>query len=97
MKHPRLSPAELAAERRLRLRAWVLLSLPAEEIGAILQSSMPPTIAGLIAHVRKRVEETAARCAHCGGVLPVDLAAVPKTPRIPNVLTAPRARAKEFT
>lgn len=68
----RLTQAELAAERRLTLKCWVMLTLPPDEVGAILLSSSPPTVAELIARARQYAAQFAGRCAHCGEPLPVD-------------------------
>jgi hypothetical protein len=81
-----LSPADLAAqaivrERQLRLRVWVLLVLPADEIGAILQSSTPPTITQLVALARKRAEVYAGKCSNCGVALPTERGTRPKKRR----------------
>jgi hypothetical protein len=70
MKH--LSPAEIAAQRRLMLKCWAMLTLPSDELGAILLSASPPTVAELIARARKRAAEHAAAgtCPSCGEALP---------------------------
>ncbi len=75
MKLPRrLTTTELGAERRLTLRAWVMLTLPQAEIVEILQSAMPPTVGELVALARKRAAEHAGSCALCGQSLPIEAA-----------------------
>jgi hypothetical protein len=59
-----LTPAEIAAQRRLTLRCWVISVLEPAEIGAILSSPRPPTITQLIALARQRATEHP--CPHCG-------------------------------
>jgi hypothetical protein len=61
----RLTP-ELAADRRLTLKCWVMLTLPSAEVVEILRSATPPTIGELVARARKRATEYAGRCQHCG-------------------------------
>jgi hypothetical protein len=72
MNLPQLSQArrkatrtEVAAQRRLMLRCWVMSILPPAEIAAILSSPMPPTITELIAVARQRAAETPWTCPHC--------------------------------
>lgn len=67
----RLSPAEIAQERRWRIKAWVLTTLAPDTIAAVLARSMPPTISELHTLARKRAEECAGKCPSCGEPLPV--------------------------
>jgi hypothetical protein len=72
MSHMHLSRAEILANRRLTLKCWLLLVLPASEIAAVLESASPPTVGELIARCRKRAAKIAAAgtCSHCGEALP---------------------------
>ena len=72
MKHLSAAEIEIAANRKIMLKCWLLLVLPAAEIEAALLSPMPPTVTELIARARKRAAELAAAgtCSHCGGALP---------------------------
>jgi hypothetical protein len=99
MKLPRrLTPTELGAERRLTLRAWVMLVLPQAEIVEILQSAMPPTIGELVARARKRAAEHVGSCALCGQSLLIE---PPRSGEKAGILPAetkpftPNARARE--
>jgi len=51
MKRP--SPAEIAEDRRWRIKAWVLTTLAPDTIAAILARSMPPTISELLTLARR--------------------------------------------
>jgi len=69
MKRP--SPAEIAEDRRWRLKAWVLTSLPTATIEAVFARPMPPTIGELLTLARERALEHAGKCPSCGETLPV--------------------------
>jgi hypothetical protein len=63
----RLTRAEIAANRRVMIKAWVLSTLPPAEIAAALESPMPPTITELIARARLWAAEHP--CPNCGHVI----------------------------
>lgn len=84
MTHSHLTAAEIARERQWRLRAWVMLVLRRDEMAAILQSPMPPTIAELVALARKRAAEQADRCTICGHPVPIDPVRRLKKPQKPG-------------
>jgi hypothetical protein len=67
LSHPRrkATRTEIAADRRLMLRCWVMSVLPPAEIAAIMLSATPPTITELIAHARQRAAEIPWTCPHC--------------------------------
>jgi hypothetical protein len=69
---PEQAAAEFAFDRKWRLKAWVISSLPPEEIVAIMESPMPPTVAGLIELARRYAEQHADKCQHCGKPLPIE-------------------------
>jgi len=60
--------SEIAAQRRLMLRCWVMSVLPPAEIAAILSSTTPPTVTELIALARQRAAEIPWACPHCGAL-----------------------------
>jgi hypothetical protein len=66
LSHPRrkATRTEIAADRRLMLRCWVMSVLPPAEIAAILSSPTPPTITELIAAARERAAAFLT-CPHC--------------------------------
>lgn len=66
MTHQRLSPAQLASNRGLMIKAWLLTVLPPAELATILSSPMPPTITELTARARQCASKFALRCESCG-------------------------------
>jgi hypothetical protein len=55
-----------AKQRRIRLLAWVLAALPANEVAAHLASAMPPDVSDLVRYAKKKARNLLV-CAHCGG------------------------------
>jgi hypothetical protein len=69
---PEQAAAEIAFDRRWYLKAWLLTVLPPDQIAAVLESPMPPTVAGLIELARRHAEQYADKCRYCGKPLPIE-------------------------
>lgn len=67
-----IATAKLAQNRRLNLKVWLLLALPAEEMARLMTAPMPPSIAQLYQRARKHAEANAGRCASCGAAQPIE-------------------------
>jgi hypothetical protein len=83
----RLTPVEVAANRKWTWKAWLLTVLPSDQIAAALESPMPPTITELLERAKREAVKHAGKCPHCGKPLPVELAAKPKKRKKPKVFT----------
>jgi hypothetical protein len=90
-----MSPAEIAQDRRWRIKAWVLTTLAPDTIAAVLARSMPPTISELLTLARKRAEECAGKCPSCGEPLPVAGTQARPPKRKSKPLTATKGRRSE--
>jgi hypothetical protein len=81
---PEQAAAKIAFDRRWYLKAWLLTVLPPDQIAAVLESPMPPTVTGLIELARGYAEQYAEKCRHCGKPLPVERKARKRKSRKPR-------------